>query len=89
LRHSPPNKTTRIHRTEKPVALIADLLRLAPEGATVLDPFAGSGSTGEACLKTGRNFIGIELERHYADLATCRLVKAEAEAANLFAPEAA
>lgn len=52
----------RLHVSQKPVALMAWCLDQAkvPVGATVLDPYMGSGSTGLACLKTGRNFIGIE-----------------------------
>jgi site-specific DNA-methyltransferase (adenine-specific) len=88
FRHSPPNKTARLHRTEKPAGLIAELLRLSPSGATVLDPFAGSGSTGEACLQTGRKFVGVELEPTYAGIARRRLTEVEASA-GLFAPGAA
>ena len=42
-------------------------------GDTVLDPFMGSGSTGIACLKTGRKFIGIELDNRYFDRACTRI----------------
>ncbi len=53
---------SRVHPTQKPAALMAWCLEQAkvPSGATVLDPFMGSGTTGIACLRTGRNFIGIE-----------------------------
>lgn len=57
-----------LHPTQKPVSLMAWCLDIAkvPAGATVLDPFMGSGSTGIACLRTGRNFIGIERDAaHY------------------------
>ena len=57
-----------LHPTQKPVQLMAWCLDIAkvPAGATVLDPFMGSGSTGIACLRTGRNFIGIERDAaHY------------------------
>ena len=56
------------HPTEKPVVLMAWTLDVArvPVGATVLDPYMGSGTTGIACLRTGRNFIGIERDAaHY------------------------
>ena len=50
-----------IHPTQKPVGLMAKLVEIfSREGDTVLDPFAGSGSTGEACMALGRRFIGIE-----------------------------
>lgn len=58
-----------IHPTQKPVALMAWVMETAkvPVGATVLDPYMGSGSTGIACIRTGRNFIGIEKDpQHYA-----------------------
>lgn len=64
------------HITGKPVALMAALLALAPPGALVLDPFAGSGSTGVAALRTGRRFLGVEIVPEYADLAAERLTAA-------------
>ena len=57
------------HPTQKPVSLMAWCMDKAkvPEGATVLDPYMGSGSTGIACIRTGRRFIGIEKDpTHYA-----------------------
>lgn len=58
----------RKHPNEKPLSLMEKLVLLCSnEGDTVLDPFMGSGTTGAACIKLGRNFIGIELdERFYA-----------------------
>ena len=52
----------RLHPTQKPVPLMAWCLEMAgvPIASTVLDPYMGSGTTGIACLRTGRNFIGIE-----------------------------
>ena len=44
-----------------------------PEGGTVLDPFAGSGTTGVVAKKHGRNFIGIELNPEYRDMAIARI----------------
>ena len=55
----------RQHQTEKPVQLIQDLLEIVPPGSTVLDPFIGSGTTAVACLRTGRNYIGFELDERY------------------------
>lgn len=55
-----------IHPTQKPVELMAALVSLfSRAGDTVLDPFAGSGSTGEACVSLGRRFIGIERDGKY------------------------
>mgnify|MGYP006921301689 CR=1 FL=1 len=71
------------HPTQKPVSLMRwclDILEI-PVGATVLDPFCGSGTTGVACVQTGRNFIGIEIDPKYADIARRRI----ADAVPLFA----
>ena len=62
------------HPTEKPV----DLMKLYVEnsssvGDTVFDPFMGVGSTGVACKELGRNFIGVELDNQYFDIATKRI----------------
>ena len=63
------------HPTTKPVALMERLVdRMA--GHTVLDPFMGSGTTGVACVKLGRQFIGIEIEPKYFDIACRRIEEA-------------
>ena len=63
-----------LHSCEKPVPLLTDLiLELTDENNIILDCFMGSGSTGIACLNTNRNFIGIELDEHYFDIAKDRL----------------
>lgn len=62
------------HPTVKPTALMQYLVRLVtPPGGTVLDPFMGSGSTGKACMKEGFNFIGIERELEYVEIAKARI----------------
>lgn len=63
------------HPTVKPLKLMEYLCRLTatPTGGTVLDPFMGSGSTGLACKNTGREFIGIELNQEYFNIAARRL----------------
>lgn len=75
-----------IHPTVKPTALMRYLVRLVtPVGGTVLDPFAGSGSTGKAALLEGYSFIGCELTEEYLPIARARLTHAEASArADLF-----
>lgn len=75
----------RQHQTEKPLQLIEDLMEIVPKGATVLDPFMGSGTTAVAAVRTDRNFIGFELGEEYHRIATERVEaavkeKAEAEA---------
>lgn len=70
------------HPTVKPTALMRYLCRLvAPPQGTVLDPFMGSGSTGRGAVLEGFNFIGIEMEAAYYDIADARIAAAEKEAA--------
>ncbi len=62
------------HPTVKPLSLIQYLIKLvSKEGAVVLDPFLGSGTTAIACVKLNRNFIGIEKEEEYVRIAKARL----------------
>lgn len=66
-----------IHPNEKPVALLQNLIETATApGSTVLDPFMGSGTTAEACLRTGRNYIGFELDPKYHAIAQRRIADA-------------
>ena len=68
------------HPTQKPVALLEDLIQTySNEGETVLDFTAGSGSTGVACVNTNRNFIGIELDDGYFNIAKKRIEEAYAD----------
>lgn len=65
----------KIHPTQKPVALLEYLIKTyTNENAVVLDNCMGSGSTGVACLNSGREFIGIEKEQKYFKIAQSRLV---------------
>ena len=69
---------TRLHPTQKPVALMEYLIKTySNKGETVLDFAMGSGTTGVACLNTGRNFIGIEKDEHYFDVAKDRILAIE------------
>lgn len=66
--------TNLIHPNEKPVKLIENLIQQAvPENGCVLDLFMGSGSTGLACKNLNRNFIGIELDSKYFNIAQKRI----------------
>ncbi len=68
------------HPTQKPLALVERcLLASSAEGALVGDPFMGSGTTGVAALRTGRRFVGIEMERDHAGLAVKRVSAAAAK----------
>lgn len=65
------------HPTQKPIALMLDLVSdFTDPCETILDPFAGSGTTGVACLRLGRRFIGIEKDEKYFELA-CERLRAE------------
>lgn len=64
----------KVHPTQKPVELISKLIGDSSEpGATVLDTFMGSGTTAVACLKTGCNYIGFELDKQYHAIAEQRV----------------
>jgi site-specific DNA-methyltransferase (adenine-specific) len=68
------------HPTIKPCALMEKLVSLFSENdQTILDPFMGSGTTGVACMNLGREFIGIELEPKYFDIACERITQAQAQ----------
>ena len=72
------------HPTQKPVALMAWILeKYTQPGDLILDPFCGSGTTGVACVQTGRRFIGIEIDPGYADIARARIAKAAEQARQL------
>lgn len=65
------------HPTQKPVAVMMHYVENSTDdNGLVLDPFMGSGSTGVACARLGRRFIGIELERRYFDIACERIGQA-------------
>lgn len=69
----------REHPTQKPEGVMEWCLTHIPDARTILDPFMGSGTTGVACVKAGRSFIGIEREPSYFDIACRRIEKAYAQ----------
>ncbi len=72
--------TERYHETQKPLRLMQELVKLfSNDSETILDPFMGSGSTGVACAKLGRKFIGIEIDPNYFDIACKRIEEAYAQ----------
>lgn len=71
------------HQTGKPVDLLEQMVSIRPEWNLYLDPFMGSGTTGVACAKLGRRFIGIEIEPKYFDIA-CRRIEDAYKQADLF-----
>lgn len=73
-----PNKNQ--HPTVKPVELARHFIELHTQaGDTVFDPFMGSGTTGVACVQTGRNFIGCEIDPNYFAIAQKRITEAQAQ----------
>lgn len=74
------SRDKRNHPTEKPIGLIERSVRLVcpPSGLTI-DPFMGSGTTGVACVQTGRNFIGCEVDEGYFNIAQRRIAEAQAQ----------
>lgn len=74
LRHKRLPSADREHFAQKPVELLCDLLRVVcPPGGTVLDPFAGSGSTLVAAASLGMSAIGFERDRGYVEVAKARI----------------
>jgi DNA modification methylase len=74
LKFNARTDSERFHPTEKPIGLMVEIASKAPPGV-ILDPFMGSGTTGIACLKTGRKFIGIERDPEYFRIACERIRK--------------
>ena len=73
-----PRSEKTSHTTQKPVYLMEHLLKTHSNyGDVVLDPFMGSGTTGVACENLGRDFIGIELDQGYFDIARKRISEAK------------
>lgn len=78
----PPVPTAdREHLTEKPEPLMRDVVRLVRPGGHVLDPFAGSGTTGVAAIAEGMTFTGVELSKDYDTIARRRMQEYSAGAA--------
>ena len=85
LQQDMANKEERIHPTQKPIQLMKWCLEFLSNELTILDPFAGSFSTGVACAKLGRKFIGIEREESYFEIGIKRITEAYAQP-DLFVP---
>lgn len=75
-------KDGKVHPTQKPIALLEYLIKTyTNEGETVLDNCMGSGSTAIACINTNRNFIGIEIDEHFFNVAKNRIEEAKGDVA--------
>jgi site-specific DNA-methyltransferase (adenine-specific) len=78
----------REHPTQKPVAVMRESIKwVAPEARLILDPFMGSGTTGVAAVQMGRDFIGIEREPKYFDIACRRIEEAQKQDDLFIEPE--
>lgn len=74
ITYSKDIQKTALHPTQKPIALLEYLIKTyTNENETILDNCMGSGSTGIACINTNRNFIGMELDKEYFDIAKERI----------------
>jgi DNA modification methylase len=71
------------HPSPKPVAAMEWALDIVPKARSIVDPFMGSGTTGVACAKLGRKFIGIEIEPKYFDIA-CRRIESAYKQPDMF-----
>jgi DNA modification methylase len=73
MNYPPVPKDKKLHPTEKPPLLMQELVTNSSQpGELVIDPFMGSGSTGEACWRTKRRFIGIDIDKRYCEIAARR-----------------
>ena len=79
---APRSEPDRLHPTQKPVAVMA--FSVAKTKGTVLDPYMGSGTTGVACARAGRRFVGVEAHEPYFDIA-CRRIEEAYRQPRLFA----
>jgi len=87
LSFQPVTGNDKEHIAEKPFEIMESLLGVTPANSLVLDPFMGSGTTGVACIRTGRRFIGIEIEPKYFAIAQRRIEDAIADRRNdMFGP---
>jgi DNA modification methylase len=61
------------HPCQMPLEVMTNIIGILPDDALIVDPFLGSGTTGVACKKLGRDFVGIEIDFYYCDLAKKRI----------------
>lgn len=73
------NGHEKLHQTGKPLDLLEDVIQIRPEWNIYLDPFMGSGTTGAACVKFDKQFIGIEMTKEYFDVACERIYQTQAQ----------
>ena len=69
------SKKGNTHPCVMPLEVMKNIIGILPDGVTVIDPFMGSGTTGVACVELGVDFVGIELDPTYFDIAKSRIEK--------------
>ena len=74
------SKKDNSHPCVMPLEVMKNIIGILPDGITVIDPFMGSGTTGVACVNTGKNFIGIELDKGYFNIAKQRIEQSKQDA---------
>lgn len=67
------SKKSNIHPCVMPVEVMEKIIRIMPDDYLIFDPFAGSGTTGVACVRTGNNYIGCDVDEKYSDIAVARI----------------
>lgn len=67
------------HPCQMPLEVMNNIIGILPEDAIIIDPFMGSGTTGVACKKLNRNFIGIEIDKDYFEIAKNRIDNVQKE----------
>ena len=65
------------HPCQMPLEVMTNIIGILPEDAIIIDPFCGSGTTGVACIKLNRDFIGIEMDPYYCELSKKRILEYE------------
>lgn len=76
------DQNSRVHPTQKPVSLMTWCVKRV-RGDVICDPFMGSGTTGDACQRLGKSFIGVEIDAGYFD-AACKRIEAAHRQPDLF-----
>lgn len=72
-----------VHPTQKPVELMRWCLNLFPNAKTIIDPYCGAGSIGVACVIEGRDYVGIERDPHFCEVARARMLRASGIACDI------
>lgn len=68
------SKEKTCHPCQMPLEVMKNIIGILPDEATIIDPFMGSGTTGVACMELNRNFIGIEIDKVYCEIAHKRIM---------------